>query len=106
MQVLALEDVNEFENVSGYPRELTEEELKHVNGAWVANVAGAAVGGISAGFGAYAAGASWTAIGWSVAGGAFAGAWAPVSAFGTAARNFGIGAGGSFVGNGAGTAYF
>ncbi len=32
--------VNDFENVSGHPRELTEEELKHVNGAWSACSAG------------------------------------------------------------------
>ncbi len=105
MHVLIIEDVNEFENVSGHPRELTEEELKYVNGAWVANAVGAAVGGFAGAAGSYAAGGGWRGAAGGFVSGAISGAFSPFSTFGRAAVGFSVGFGSSYAG-GMASAYF
>ncbi|MEO0449286.1 MAG: hypothetical protein AAFZ74_03080 [Pseudomonadota bacterium] len=60
-------------------RDLTEEEVDVVNGAWVWHALGALVGGVSAAAGASVAGGSYRDIGGAFVGGAIGGAVNPVS---------------------------
>ena len=72
-------------------RELTQEELDNIQGAWgLASLAGAVIGGVSSGAGAYiSSGGDWKATGIAAAGGAVAGAIFPWNSVRSAATSIG-----------------
>jgi hypothetical protein len=71
-------------------RELTQEELDAIKGAWLLNAIGAVVGGISSGAGAYiSSGGDWRATGIAAAGGAAAGFIFPWNSVRSAATSVG-----------------
>lgn len=83
-------------------RELSAHEVHQVNGAIWANVGGAAVGAMGAGYG-YFAGSSNPSIGGALAaigGGAVAGAFSPITTIGGAAAVAFGSFGGSWVSSG------
>jgi outer membrane lipoprotein SlyB len=78
--------------------ELTREELDEIDGAFWANVAGAAVGAVSGGVSSYlASGGNWRSAAAGAVGGGVAGALNPVGSIASAAMAVGRGAVSGFV---------